>query len=140
MLAGVDWNSSDAIDARYAEEQLRFSYARETGDWNVYGGRVPAIAPRNARDSSTRTAYFTAADAYQVAFVAAQLGDTARANTIAATLPTSAAIARGEIAALVARARGDTATWIAQLQAAGKADEAVVHLGPPVVSSPGAAR
>jgi tetratricopeptide (TPR) repeat protein len=136
VLAGVDWNTSDVIDARYAEEQLRFSYARESGDWGVYGGRVPAIAPRNARDSSARTAYFTATDAYQVAFVAAQLGDTARANAVAATLPAWAAIARGEIAALVARARGDTATWIAQLRAAAKADEAVAHLGPPSVSPP----
>jgi hypothetical protein len=71
-----------------------------------------------------------------VAFVAAQLGDTTRANAIAATLPARAAISRDEIAALVARARGDTATWIAKLQTAAKADEARGHLGPPSVFPP----
>jgi tetratricopeptide (TPR) repeat protein len=136
VLAGVDWKTSDAIDARYAEAQLRFSYARESGDWSVYGGQVPALAPPNAKDSSDRTAYFVAADAYQVAFVAAQLGDTIRANAVAATLPPRAAISRNEIVAMVARARGDTATWIAQLQAAAKADETRVHLGPPSVFPP----
>jgi len=136
VLAGIDWNTSDVIDARYAEEQLRFSYARESGDWGVYGGHVPAVAVRNARDSSDRTAFFASVDAYQVGFVAAQLGDTAQANAIAATLNPRSVISRGEIVALVARARGDTATWIAQLQAAAKADETRTHLGPPSVFPP----
>ncbi|HEX7979079.1 MAG TPA: tetratricopeptide repeat protein, partial [Gemmatimonadaceae bacterium] len=136
VLAGMDWSTSEAIDPRYAVEQLRFAYARESGDWGVYGGQVPAPAVRNAKDSSDRTAYFAATDAYQVAFVAAQLGDTIRANAVIATLPGRAAISRGEVAALAARARGDTATWIAQLQGAAKADEARVHLGPPNVAPP----
>jgi tetratricopeptide (TPR) repeat protein len=136
VLAGMDWNASDAIDARYAEEQLRFAYARESGDWGVYGGRVPALAVRNTRDSSDRTGFFTAVDAYQAAFVAAQLGDTVRASAIAATFRPRAVLTRGEIAALVARARGDTATWIAQLQAAATDDETRVHLGPPPVFPP----
>ncbi len=71
-----------------------------------------------------------------MAFVAAQLGDTIQAKAIAATLPARAAISRGEVVALVARARGDTATWISELQATAKADEARVHLGPPSVSPP----
>ena len=136
VLAGIDWNTSDVIDARYAEEQLRFAYARESGDWNVYGGRVPALAARNARDSSDRTALFASVDAYQVAFVAALVGDTAQANTIAATFRPRAVVARDEIAALVARARGDTATWIAQLQGAAKDDETRVHGGPPFAFPP----
>lgn len=136
VLAGIDWKTSDVIDARYAEEQLRFSYARESGDWGIYGGHVPPVAVRNARDSSDRTTYFASVDAYQVGFVAAQLGDTAQANAIAAALNPRAVISRAEIVALVARARGDTATWIAQLQAAAKADEGRVHLGPPNVFPP----
>jgi tetratricopeptide (TPR) repeat protein len=136
VLAGMDWTTSDAIDARYAVEELRFAYARESGDWNVYGGRVPALAPRNARDSSDRTAFFTAVDAYQVAFVAAQLGDTAQANAIAATFRLRAVLTRGEIAALVARMRGDTTAWLARLEAAAKDDETRVHLGPPPVFPP----
>jgi tetratricopeptide (TPR) repeat protein len=136
VLAGIDWATSDAIDARYAVEQLRFSYAWESGDWTVYAGRAPALAVRNAKDSSDRTAYFAAIDTYQVAFIAAQLGDTTRANAIIATRPASAVISRGEIAGLGARVRGDTATWIAHLQAAAKADGEVVHLGPPNVFPP----
>jgi hypothetical protein len=67
VLAGIDWATSDAIDARYAEEQLRFSYARESGDWSVYGGRTPALAPRNTRDSSERTRSFENGDRARVA-------------------------------------------------------------------------
>ena len=135
-LAGIDWSTSDVIDARYAEEELRFSYARESGDWSVYGGHVPAVAVRNAKDSSDRTAYFASVDAYQVGFVAAQLGDTVQANAIAAAMNPRSVVSRGEIVALVSRARGDTATWIAQLEAAAKADETRVHLGPPSVFPP----
>jgi tetratricopeptide (TPR) repeat protein len=136
VLAGTDWATSDAIDARYAEEQLRFSYARESGDWSVYGGRVPAIAIRNAKDSSSRTAYFVATDAYQVAFVAAQLGDTARAKEAVEVLPERAIIGRAQVAALIARARGDTASWVAALRAASSADSLIVHLGPPSFAPP----
>jgi hypothetical protein len=46
VLAGIDWTTSDAIDARHALEQLRFSYARESGDWSIYGGRAGDGAAR----------------------------------------------------------------------------------------------
>src|SRR5215207_11422157 len=49
VLTGIHWASSDAIDARYAMEQFRFSYARESGDWSVYGGRPPERAVANPK-------------------------------------------------------------------------------------------
>ena len=131
VLAGIDWATSDAIDARYAEEQLRFSYARESGDWSVYGGRTPALAPRNTRDSSDRTRSFENGDRARVAVVAAILGDTARAREVVELLPERAIIPRAQVAALIARARGDTASWIAALRSAASADSVVVHFGPP---------
>lgn len=133
-LAGIDWGTSEAIDARYAAEQLRFSYARETGDWTVYGGRPPERMVGNVKLTSERARIFAASETYWLAFVAAMLGDSVRANEMAASLPASRIIARAQIAALVAKTRGDTATWIAQLETAAKAEEAVVHFGPPNVA------
>jgi tetratricopeptide (TPR) repeat protein len=133
-LAGIDWRTSEAIDARYAAEQFRFSYARETGDWTVYGGRPPERGVGNSKLTSERARIFAASETYWLAFVAAMLGDSVRANELAASLPASRIITRAQIAALVAKTRGDTATWIAQLETAAKAEEAVVHFGPPNVA------
>ena len=134
VLAGIDWSASDAIDPRFAVEQLRFAYARESGDWSIYGGKVPALAARNARDSSARTNFYSAMDAYQVAFVAAQLGDTVRAREIADRFPARAVGLRAQTSALVARARGDTASAIASLRSAASAESLLVHLGPPNIA------
>ena len=114
-----------------AEEQLRFSYARESGDWSVYGGRAPALAPRNARDSSDRTRSFAYGDRARVAIVAAMLGDTVRAREVVDQLPERAIISRAQVSALIARARGDTTSAIAALRSAASADSLVAHFGPP---------
>jgi tetratricopeptide (TPR) repeat protein len=59
-LAGTDWATSEATDARHAELQFSYLYARETGDWSVYGGRTPGPSssirscPANACSSSRR--------------------------------------------------------------------------------------
>jgi tetratricopeptide (TPR) repeat protein len=131
VLAGIDWRASDAIDARHAAEQFRFSYARETGDWSVYGGRAPDRVANNSQVAAERATFFTNAETYRIAFVAALLGDTARAKRVVDSLPERAAIPRAQVSALLAKARGDTTNWIASLEAAAKADEQVVHLGPP---------
>ncbi|HKH92785.1 MAG TPA: hypothetical protein VKA54_13345, partial [Gemmatimonadaceae bacterium] len=68
-----------------------------------------------------------------IAFVAALLGDTVRAKQAMDSLSERSVIARGQVAGLMAKARRDTANWIASLEAAAKADERVVHLGPPNV-------
>ncbi len=131
VLAGIDWTTSDAIDARYAVEEFRFSNARESGDWSVYGGRAPDRAVGNPKITSDRAAFFRSYEIYRIAIVAALLGDTARALAVVDSLPQRAMIARGQVRGLVAKARGDTATWIASLADAAKRDEAVSHIGPP---------
>ena len=136
VLAGIDWPTSDAIDARYALEQFRFSYARESGDWSVYGGRGPERAIANARVSGERARTFASQELYRAAFVAALLGDTALAKQVADSLPQRSALARSQVSALVAKTRGDTAAWLAGLEAAARADEQVAHFGPPSVYPP----
>ena len=130
-LDGIDWATSDAIDARYAASQFRFLYAAETGDWSVFGGSAPAPAVANPKVTGDRAQFYARAETYRRAFVAAMLGDTALAKQVADSLPERAMIARGEVAGLVAKARGDTANWIASLGAAAKLDAANPHLGPP---------
>ena len=131
LLSGIDWAASDAIDARHAAEQFRFSYAWETGDWSVYGGHAPSRMPANPKVVGDRATFYEAMETYRIAFVAAMLGDTALAKRVVDSLPERATISRGEIAGLLARARGDTANWIASLETAAKLDAGNVHLGPP---------
>jgi tetratricopeptide (TPR) repeat protein len=131
VLDGIDWASSDAIDARYAPVQFQFLYATESGDWSVYGGRAPAPVVENAKVTGDRADFFARAGAYGRAFVAALLGDTVLAKEAIEALPERAVIGRGEVAGLLAKSRGDSANWIASLQAAAKVDAGIVHLGPP---------
>jgi len=133
VLTGIHWASSDAIDARYAMEQFRFSYARESGDWSVYGGRPPERAVANPKITAERATFFGNAEIYRIAFVAALLGDTSRAKVLVDSLPERAVIWRAHVTALIAKARGDTTNAIGALEAAAKADELVVHAGPPNV-------
>jgi tetratricopeptide (TPR) repeat protein len=133
VLHGVDWATSDAIDARYALAEMRFAYARETGDWSFYGGRAPTPLPAGRAGTSARERLFAMADAYRVAFLAATFGDTVRAKAAAAALPERAVTARTQIGALVAKSRGDTAAWVAQLRAATDEEAKAAHLGPPKV-------
>ncbi|HEU4720246.1 MAG TPA: hypothetical protein VFS59_02700 [Gemmatimonadaceae bacterium] len=133
VLGGIDWAASDAIDARYAVEQFRFTYARESGDWAVYGGQAPARAIQNPAVKSDRARSFASQEVYRAAFVAAWLGDTARARRAADSLPERSALGRSQVSALVAKVRGDTTGWLAGLEAAAKADELVAHFGPPSV-------
>jgi hypothetical protein len=88
-------------------------------------------AVANTKASGDRATYFAAAESYRIAFVAALLGDTVVAKQVVDSLPARAMISRGEVAALVAKARGDTANWIASLEAAAKLDATNVHAGPP---------
>jgi len=136
VLAGIDWATSEAIDARYAPEQFRFSYARESGDWAVYGARAPAWAAANSKLTSDRATGLRNQEIYRIAIVAALLGDTARAKAVVDSLPERSVIGRGQVGALLAKARGDTANWIGGLAAAAKADEMVGHFGPPSVYPP----
>jgi hypothetical protein len=131
VLDGIDWASSDAIDARYAPIQFSFLYARETGDWSVYGGHAPAPAIANPKVTGDRAQFFATAEAYGRAFVDAQLGDTAQAKQTLESLPERATIARAQVAGLLAKARADTANWIASLETAAKLDASIAHLGPP---------
>jgi len=130
-LDGIDWAASDAIDARYAPSQFRFLYAAETGDWSVFGGSVPPPVVANPKVTGDRAQFYAMAQAYRRAFVAAVLGDTVLAKQLAESLPERSTIARGELAGLLAKARGDTANWIASLEATAKLDAANPHLGPP---------
>ena len=136
VLSGIDWATSDAIDARYALEQFKFTYARESGDWSVYGGRAPEPAVHNPTVTGERATSFRNAELYRIAVVAALLGDTARAGAMMDSLPERSVIGRGQVAGLIAKARGDTANWIGGLAAAAKADEQVAHFGPPNVYPP----
>jgi hypothetical protein len=131
VLEGIDWASSDAIDARYAPIQFSFLYARETGDWSMYEGRVPPPAVANPKVTGDRAQFFATSETYGRAFVGAQLGDTAQAKQTLEALPERATIARAQVAGLLAKARGDTANWIASLEAAAKLDARIAHLGPP---------
>jgi tetratricopeptide (TPR) repeat protein len=130
-LDGIDWATSDAIDARYAAIQFGYLYARETGDWSMFGGRVPAAAVANPKVTGDRAQFFAMAGAAGRAVIAAQLGDTAGAKASVESLPERATIARAEVGGLLAKARGDTANWIRSLEAAAKIDAGVAHLGPP---------
>lgn len=136
VLSGVDWQNSDAIDGRYAHDEFRFTYARETGDWSVYDSKAPQITAPPAGALSTRARFFAFYDAYAAAFAAAMLGDTLKANalmpSLAGTSPT-ATIARAHIAAFAAKVRGDRDQYIAHLREAASADENVMHSGPPSV-------
>ena len=136
VLAGIDWATSDAIDARHALEQFRFSYARESGDWSVYAGRMPERAPSNPKVAGDRATFFRNAEVYRIALVAALSGDTARAKAMVDSLPERSVIGRGQVGALLAKSRGDTTNWIGGLAAAAKADELATHLGPPNVYPP----
>ena len=136
VLSGIDWTTSEAIDARHALEQFRFSYARESGDWSIYAGRAPAWVARNGKIASERATAYGNAEIYRIAMVAALLGDTAQARAVVDSLPERSVIGRAQVSALLAKARGDTANWIAGLSAAAKADEMVVHFGPPSVYPP----
>jgi tetratricopeptide (TPR) repeat protein len=130
-LAGTDWATSEATDARHAELQFSYLYARETGDWSVYGGRTPAPVVVNPKLSGERVQFFATAATAGRAVIAALLGDTAQAKLLLDSLPERAAITRGEVAGLLAKARGDTANWIASLEAVAKLDAGIGHLGPP---------
>jgi tetratricopeptide (TPR) repeat protein len=68
--------------------------------------------------------------------VAGLLGDTTQARAVLDSLPERSVIGRAQVSALLAKSRGDTAHWIAGLSAAAKADELVVHFGPPSVYPP----
>jgi len=131
LLDGIDWASSDAIDARYAAEQFRFSYAWETGDWSVYGGHAPSRVAANPKITGDRATFFGAMETYRIAFVAAMLGDTALAKRVVDSLPERATISRGVVTGLLAKARGDRANWIASLETAARLDAQNGHLGPP---------
>ena len=87
VLAGIDWATSEAIDARHALEQFRFSYARESGDWSIYGGRAPAWVARNPKIANDRATFYKNAEIYRIAMVAALLGDTAQARAVVDSLP-----------------------------------------------------
>ena len=130
-LDGIDWATSDAIDARYAPSQFRFLYAAETGDWSVFGGSAPAAAVANPKVTGDRAQFYATSETYRRAFVAALLGDTALAKQVVESLPERSVIGRSQIAGLLAKARGDTANWIASLGVAAKVDAANAHLGPP---------
>ena len=136
VLSGIDWATSDAIDARYALEQFRFTYARESGDWSTYGGRAPDRVADNPKVTGERATSFRNAERYRIALVAALLGDTTRAKPAMDSLPERSVIGRSQVAGLLAKARGDTANWIAGLAAAATADERVAHFGPPNVYPP----
>jgi predicted Zn-dependent protease len=135
-LAGIDWATSDAIDARHAVEQLKFSYARESGDWSVYGGHPPDWTVVNPKITTDRATTFKNYEIYRIALVAALLGDTARAKSVVDSLPERSLIGRAQVGGLVAKARGDTTNWLGGLEAAAKADEMVPHFGPPSVYPP----
>lgn len=133
VLAGIDWAKSDAIDARYALDAFRFTYARETGDWRVYGGRPPRIVPPPPTPSS-RAQSFAFTDAYGVAFTTGMLGDTVTAKAVAQLFTGAGplqAVARAQVAALAAKARGNVERYLASLREAAVADAQVVHFGPP---------
>jgi tetratricopeptide (TPR) repeat protein len=136
VLAGIDWAASEAIDARYALEQFRFTYARESGDWSIYGGRAPERAVANSTLTSDRAMGLRNQEIYRVAMVAALVGDTARAKAVVDSLPERSVIGRAQVGALLAKARGDSASWIGGLEAAATADELVAHFGPPSVYPP----
>ncbi len=131
VLDGIDWAASDAIDARYAAIQFSYLYARETGDWSVYGGRTPPAVVANPKVTGDRAEFFAVSATAGRAVIAAQLGDTLQAKQLVDSLPERAAISRAEVAGLLAKARSDTVNWVASLAAAAKIDAAVVHLGPP---------
>src|SRR4051812_44596540 len=135
-LDGIDWAASDAIDARYAPRDFQFSYASESDDWSVYGGRAPNPVVGNAKVTGDRAQFFSIVESYGRAFVAAQVGDTALAKRVVESLPERSMISRGQVAGLVARARGDTTSWIASLEAAAKLDAGNSHVGPPSIFPP----
>lgn len=143
VLKGVDWSRADAdslgghrpaIDARYALELSRFSYARETGDWTVFGGKAPAPVPPS-RIASDRASFFAMQGAYTRAYTAGVLRDTITAKALPpsfadAGLPGT--VARAHVSALTARARGDIDAYLASLRDAADADAQMAHAGPPV--------
>lgn len=134
VTQGLDWKTSEAIDARYAVDEFQFTYARETGDWRVYGQRVSERALPPAGSPTGRGRSYAFLDMYRGAFASSMLGDTTTANVLAAsftgTTPMSH-IARAHAAALGAKARSDTAQYIARLAEAAEADAGIVHSGPP---------
>ncbi|MGI9044111.1 MAG: gamma-glutamyltransferase [Gemmatimonadaceae bacterium] len=131
VLAGVDFDASDAIDARYAINEFSFSYAQETGDWTVYDSLPSAIPPANASSRAQNFAFMTN---YGSAFAAIMLGDTVRARSILESLTPGGlrgTTARAQIDALLAKARGDQEQYLAKLNEAAEADAKVLHFGPP---------
>ncbi|MBA3405382.1 MAG: hypothetical protein H0U13_11975 [Gemmatimonadaceae bacterium] len=134
LLAGIDWAKSDAIDARFAPTEFRFTYATETGDWSVFGSRAPEVVRAGSGGTSQRAQGFAFANAYNVAFAAGMMNDTAAAATLTGMFAGDGArrtIARAHIAALVARARGQGSLYLESLRAAAEADAQIVHFGPP---------
>ena len=134
VLAEVDWTRTDAIDARYVVNQLQFSYAHESGDWNVFNHQKAATVPPPANATASRAQSFAFYDDFGIAFGAALQGDTiamnARSARLTGTQPRGVG-ARALIAALDAKRRGDAAQYIASLQAAAQAEATVPHYGPP---------
>ncbi|MGK2963046.1 MAG: gamma-glutamyltransferase [Gemmatimonadaceae bacterium] len=131
VLAGIDFDASDAIDARYAVNEFRFSYAQATGDWSVYGS-VPTAIP--ASNASSRAQNFAFVTNYGSAFAAIELGDTATAKSILETLQPGGlrgTIARAQLNGLLAKARGDREQYLVLLREAADADAKVLHFGPP---------
>ncbi len=152
VLKGVDWSRADAdslgghrsaIDARYALDLSRFSYARETGDWTVFGGKAPAPVPPS-NSASDRASLFAMQGAYTRAFTAGMLRDTITAKALppftAKALPHPSfadaglpgTVARAHVSALTARARGDIGAYLASLRDAADADAQMAHAGPPI--------
>src|SRR5687767_6225365 len=83
VLKDADLGKPDAMDARFALDEFRFTYARETGDWSGYGSKAPPAPASPGAGASTRARIFAFASSYAAAFTAAILGDTARAKEIA---------------------------------------------------------
>ena len=122
-------------DARFAVSALLFRYAAETGDgW----AGIAAEATAEGSDVKTpRGATFTANARYHAAVAGVMTGDTSDAHALIQRL--GAATPRrprdevqiGQLAGLIAIARGDTAAAIAAWQRASVAEEAIPPLGPP---------
>lgn len=143
VLKGVDWSKTDAdylggnrpaIDARYAMDLSRFSYARETGDWTVFGATAPSALPPS-KISSDRAAFFAMQGAYASAYTAGVFRDTITAKALPASFADAGlpgTVARAHVSALIARARGDIGAYLASLRDAADADAQMAHVGPPV--------
>ena len=148
VLAGVNLETAEHVDARYVISEMEFMYAVETGQWAEVRDTVRLQAPPGPSVAANREASALLRARYQRAVTAAMRGDASRLDSTARaiagdpdSLPRPGArplltMLGLYLGSLSSRASGDQARMLARLQRAANAEANVPNGGPMWFVSP----